>query len=1237
MFSEKSTSFYTKEINFKNYIEFTPDDIDKNYKNNNEIFEIVATDISKGVAFELIAAAILETAFLPGLITLGVGAVISSFFIKLFGNRKAGKIFNSLIEIGYIDKKGRIIGNLDKTKFNCLEENGITLRDEEYLYLLKELKGEISNNHFFNCSKSNNKNRIIIEWDSNLYYLEKSGNIYKLKYKKSEEIKKTYVYGSQYASLVLMQRNMKLNKLWLENKLDETQQKDFEFCTTIISSLEINFFSNLLKITKNLQDNFIKNKNKIDFIYVNDNKLKISKNIPKNIQRDVFNQEEFYFTKYLNENGDLEENIQETYLANLLVSNYLIAKNYNNSAVIYQFKQLKLSNNKEKINKRIEKLDFEINKMRNFDDLKEYFIDNALEWQKNSEYKDIERIDISKYYEVDNVSYNKIKIKTDFKNQKNLFGKYNQKDFIGFDLELYLSVFYGYNNVNKLEGSYNKVKELDDTVINLISCTNNRKNFNCEKLSKNIEIDNYTLGYDIKDSQNMSEILSEYENDEKYKKIITDKKNSYLSRIEDFSKTGKVFIEIGKNNENLFSIIYVYRITNFLWDKTPELNIYYGKFGQEYNKLVITDYKRKDYGIDVNDKNIFYGSALKDKGIDNRGYSLKINPLSVYEVVDNKWLYNNINIEKENQKIKLGDGISFEKEENNKYFYLDKYKNKYIYDLANDTLEINYGNNFGESVLINEFKNGDYGIDLSIGHGVLFGSKDIDYTVVQKKKEVNYQIKFGAPLIINPNSYGKGKIIIDDRDISNSEIKTEEDFIKNQLRSEELKLVYKKCLEGIKYQVFADRASRIYIYDLADDKLNIFIYRLNSNSKIKIYDEELNINNYYRIEIMNYQNDDFNITLPIEIEEIYGHRAKELYEVKQGDTLWNIAEKYYGAGYKWTKLLNKKGQNFSNEDAKKLKIGTKVYIPYNLDEFREFKKIEVNGKGIGKNIEINSNINNYFYKDIDENLFEKISLYRMAIIKLKDEKNKIIKINNFKEGNFGIWLELEPPYILKNGKITNRKSELELEEIKQLEENSYLNFDERIEDDFLFIQSNEKIKLIKLEELSNENKNESLENEELKENNEENNIRKRTKEDKSNNSNNNFTPNLMNVRLVCEGAKLKCPYGDKEGSLKVLQNNVVMANGKKIGTIMDSKPMANISSFGKCKNRRNPIVAAATAANRGRLRPMPCIPNTGMPWSNEHKEIKVGNIPVITEKSICKCMWGGTIKVTDPGQDKVIG
>lgn len=48
MFSEKSTSFYTKEINFKNYIEFTPDDIDKNYKNNNEIFEIVTTDIQLG-------------------------------------------------------------------------------------------------------------------------------------------------------------------------------------------------------------------------------------------------------------------------------------------------------------------------------------------------------------------------------------------------------------------------------------------------------------------------------------------------------------------------------------------------------------------------------------------------------------------------------------------------------------------------------------------------------------------------------------------------------------------------------------------------------------------------------------------------------------------------------------------------------------------------------------------------------------------------------------------------------------------------------------------------------------------------------------------------------------------------------------------------------------------------------------------------------------------------------------
>ena len=48
------------------------------------------------------------------------------------------------------------------------------------------------------------------------------------------------------------------------------------------------------------------------------------------------------------------------------------------------------------------------------------------------------------------------------------------------------------------------------------------------------------------------------------------------------------------------------------------------------------------------------------------------------------------------------------------------------------------------------------------------------------------------------------------------------------------------------------------------------------------------------------------------------------YTIKKGDTLWDLAQKYYGNPYQWTKIA----QANANPDPRKLQIGRKLIIPF---------------------------------------------------------------------------------------------------------------------------------------------------------------------------------------------------------------------------------------------------------------------------------------------------------------------
>lgn len=123
--------------------------------------------------------------------------------------------------------------------------------------------------------------------------------------------------------------------------------------------------------------------------------------------------------------------------------------------------------------------------------------------------------------------------------------------------------------------------------------------------------------------------------------------------------------------------------------------------------------------------------------------------------------------------------------------------------------------------------------------------------------------------------------------------------------------------------------------------------------------------------------------------------------------------------------------------------------------------------------------------------------------------------------------------------------------------------------------------------------------------------------------------------FLCNGATLKCPKGDSSPKLNILPIKQVFLNDQAIAVKSDMKPMVNIMPFGMCSSLANPTVAAATAANRGNLKKMPCIPAISAPWNNLINCFLVGEA-VPCNKSTLMCNYGGKISIDNVGQ-KFIG
>ncbi|HBF35908.1 MAG TPA: hypothetical protein DDW50_01130 [Firmicutes bacterium] len=119
---------------------------------------------------------------------------------------------------------------------------------------------------------------------------------------------------------------------------------------------------------------------------------------------------------------------------------------------------------------------------------------------------------------------------------------------------------------------------------------------------------------------------------------------------------------------------------------------------------------------------------------------------------------------------------------------------------------------------------------------------------------------------------------------------------------------------------------------------------------------------------------------------------------------------------------------------------------------------------------------------------------------------------------------------------------------------------------------------------------------------------------------------------VVTGATLKCNQGDQTSNFQAASGRTVYINNKAQANIMDAVPNKNIMPFGQCKSMSNPTVAAATAANEGRLQKMPCVPVIIPPWKGGKTNVLIQGKAALVEQSTILCQWCGQIKIQKGGQ-----
>jgi len=116
--------------------------------------------------------------------------------------------------------------------------------------------------------------------------------------------------------------------------------------------------------------------------------------------------------------------------------------------------------------------------------------------------------------------------------------------------------------------------------------------------------------------------------------------------------------------------------------------------------------------------------------------------------------------------------------------------------------------------------------------------------------------------------------------------------------------------------------------------------------------------------------------------------------------------------------------------------------------------------------------------------------------------------------------------------------------------------------------------------------------------------------------------------LVVDQATIMCSMSQKPSKLVVLDPHRRGVGHQRAATVADHVPMKNVQPFGPCMSPAFPPTAAAHA-------PQPCVPNTRSPWAPGSAVTMIGNHRALVATDTCRCEWGGTISIVDPGQTLV--